>query len=373
MTESIRRALISRGQCSARDARKPFNDPLEVTRAGATAGHKRRRRKRFSSGSTLGAISALALTCGLFANGPASHAAEYAFTTYPLGSFAFDAGVTPPAGTYVTDSISYFTGSIGGNIDIGGDVFNGGAKGQIFSEGVSILVVPETKVLDGNLGLLVSVPVSHISLEANTTGPLGNTVNRSTEGWGLGDTTVALQLGWTLGDFSHTFHVLGVIPTGRYRRGFYPLTGFNRPTLDVGWAFTYFEKNSKLQFNGAIGFTTSWENEATQYQTGDEFHAEWAIGYKFDNGLILGVAGYDYRQITGDSGRGAHLGSFIGTEDAVGPALSYSTVIGETPVTISIRDYEQYNWKNFFHGNVSLASFTAAFPAEQTLEKSSLK
>jgi len=318
------------------------------------------------------AVSAIALTCSFFASAP-GHTAEYAFTTYPLGSYAFGAGVTPPPGTYVTDSISYFTGSIGGPIEIGGAVFDAGAKAQIFSEGVSILTVPETKVLDGQIGFLVSVPVSHINLEASGTGPLGNTITDRTEGWGLGDTILQAQLGWDSGEFSHTFHILGVLPTGRYQPGFYPLTGFNRPSLDVGWSFTYSEKNSKLQFNGAIGFMTSLENEATQYQTGDEFHAEWAVGYKFDNGLILGVAGYDYRQITGDSGSGAKLGSFIGTEDAVGPALSYSTLIGKKPVTISVRDYEQYNWKNFFHGNVSIASFTAAFSAEQSMEKSSLK
>ena len=330
-------------------------------------------RRCVSSASRRFAISALALTCCLVAYAPSSQAAEYGFTTYPLGSQAFGAGITPPPGTYVTDSISYFTGSIGGNIDIGGLVFNAGAKAEFFSEGVSILMVPETKVLDGHLGLLVSLPVSHMNLEASATGPRGNTVTDTTEGWGLGDTTLQVQIGWGLGDFSHSFHVLGVIPTGNYQPGFYPLTGFNRPSLDAGWAFTWFEKNTKLQFNGAVGFMASLENEATQYQTGDEFHAEWAVGYKFDNGLILGVAGYDYRQITGDSGPGAHLGSFIGSQDAVGPALSYSTLIGKLPVTISVRDYEQYDWKNFFHGNVSIASFTAAFPAGQALEGSPLK
>ncbi len=362
MIGRIRRAFISKRQHNvggAPDATLRLTDATEGV-SGQTC-------RRFSC-SRLWAISALALSCGLFANPPGSQAAEYAFTTYPLGSQAFGAGITPPPGTYVTDSISYFTGTIGGNIELGGLVFNAGAKAEIFSEGVSILTVPETKVLDGYLGLLVSVPVSHINLEARGTGPLGNTVTDSTEGWGLGDTTLQVQLGWDLGDFSHTFHVLGVIPTGRYQPGFYPLTGFNRPSLDLGWAFTWFEKNTKLQFNGAIGFMTSLENDATQYQTGDEFHAEWAVGYKFDNGLILGAAGYDYRQITGDSGPGALLGSFIGSQDAVGPSVSYSTIIGKTPVTISVRDYEQYDWKNFFHGNVSIATFTAAFPAGQTLE-----
>ena len=362
MTASIRRAFISKIQRIGESQLKE-----------ATGGLTERTRRRSSSGSRLVGVGALALSCSLFTSAPSSQAAEYAFTTYPLGSLAFGAGVTPPPGTYVTDSIAYFSGSIGGNIEIGGIVFNGGAKTELFSEGVSILTVPETKVLDGHLGLLVSVPVSHINIEARAIGPLGNTVTDTTEGWGLGDTTLQVQLGWDQGDFSHTFHVLGVIPTGRYQPGFYPLTGFNRPSLDVGWAFTWFEKNTKLQFNGAVGFMTSLENEATQYQTGDEFHAEWAVGYKFDNGLILGVAGYDYRQITGDSGTGARLGSFMGAQDAVGPSLSYSTLIGKLPVVISVRDYEQYDWKNFFHGNVSIASFTAVFPAGQALEASSLK
>ena len=97
------------------------------------------------------------------------------------------------------------------------------------------------------------------------------------------------------------------------------MTGFNRPSPGVGWAFTWFDKLSKIQFSGALGFMTSWENEATNYQIGDEFHAEWAIGYMFDNGLEIGAVGYDYRQVSEDSGRGAVLGPFIGALDAAGP------------------------------------------------------
>jgi hypothetical protein len=35
--------------------------------------------------------------------------AQYALGTYGLGSNAFDAGVTPPPGTYVTTAYSYYT------------------------------------------------------------------------------------------------------------------------------------------------------------------------------------------------------------------------------------------------------------------------
>jgi hypothetical protein len=315
-------------------------------------------------------IACLAIAAGvaLCSTAPEGRAAEYAFTTYPLGILAFGAGITPPPGLYVTDAVSFYSASIGGNFDFGGHVFNAGVKAKFFSDELNILYVPNGKLFDGYVGVSVSFPGNYVNYQASATGPLGNTVTATAQGWGYGDTVVQAQIGWDLGDFSHSFYVLGVVPTGFYTTGFEPITGFNRPSLDVAWAFTWFNKDTKLEVNGAVGFMTSMENFATEYQTGNEFHFEWAIGYKFDNGLEIGVVGYDYRQLTGDSGAGALLGPFIGTVDAVGPGLSYSTKIGDTPVTINVRDYEQYNWKNFFHGNAAIASFTAVFPAMESMK-----
>ena len=295
------------------------------------------------------------------------NAAEYAFTSYPLGTLAFGAGITPPPGIYVTDAVSYYSGRVGGNFDFGQRIFNAGVKADVFLDSTNILLVPQGKLLDGYFGASVTVPAGYVKYDASASGARGTT-SSETSGGGWGDMSMQFQLGWDGESFSHTIYLLGVIPTGRYSTGFYPIIGLNRPSLDLGWAFTYFDKNSKLQFNGGVGFMTSMENDATQYQTGNEFHAEWAIGYKFDNGLLLGVVGYDYRQLTGDSGPGAVLGPFESLGDAVGPGLSYSTLIGELPVVINVRDYEQYNWKNFFHGNAAIASFTAVFPAAQPLK-----
>jgi len=325
------------------------------------------RRRGFSSRPRLSAIGALALTCGLFASAPSSYAAEYAFTSYPLGTLAFGAGITPPPGTYVTNAMSFYSGNICGNFDFGGRTFNAGVKADIFLDSTNILLVPQGKLLDGYFGASVTVPAGWVKYDASASGVRG-TITSETSGGGWGDMNLQFQLGWDGESFSHTVYLLGVIPTGRYDTGFTPIIGLNRPSIEVGWGFTYFDKNSKLQFNGAVGFMTSMENDATQYQTGNELHAQWAIGYKFDNGLLLGAVGYDYRQLTGDSGPGALLGPFESLGDAVGPGLSYSTLIGELPVVINVRDYEQYNWKNFFHGNAAIASFTAVFPAAQALD-----
>jgi hypothetical protein len=186
-------------------------------------------------------------------------------------------------------------------------------------------------------------------------------VESDTEGAGLGDVAYQAQLGWDHGDFSHTVRLLFVSPTGRWERGFNPIIGLNRPSLDASWAFSWTEKNSKLQLNAAVGFMFNLENNVTQYQTGDEFHLEWAIGRKFDNGLEIGVVGYDYRQLTGDSGQGALLGPFEGIVDAIGVGVTYSTKIGETFLTFSARQYEEYNTERRFNGNLSIATVTARF------------
>ncbi len=285
-------------------------------------------------------------------------AVEYAFSSYPLGSAGFGAGVTPPPGTYVTALASYYTGEIGGQLNFGGVTLNAGAEVKLFATGLNGLYVPERKLLGGHLGIGVTVPVGFIDVDATVgLGPLE--VSRQTDGWGLGDIATRLQLGWQHGEFSHLVYVQGVAPTGRYERGFAPITGLNRPSIDTGWAFTWANKATKLQFNGAAGFTFNFENDETDYQSGNEFHFEWAIGYELMQGLVIGAVGYDYRQLTGDSG--SARAPFKGRVDAVGPGLSYSTLIGKTPFTLNVRHYREFEARRRWEGNATFATATIKF------------
>ena len=302
----------------------------------------------------------LAAGCFVIAGIAPARATEYAFSTYALGSMAFGAGMTPPAGIYVTAVSSYYTAEISGQLDFGGVVLNGGAKVKAFASALNALYVPDWDVLGGHLGLAVTVPVGFLDVEATIAGEQ-RSLQRETEGWGFGDVTPRLQLGWQHGEFSHLVYVQTVAPTGRYQRGFVPIIGLNRPSIDTGWAFTWSDTASKLQVNGTVGVTFNFENDVTNYESGDEFHAEWAVGYELIKGLVIGVVGYDYRQLTGDSGAGARLGSFKGRVDAIGPGLSYTTAIGQTPVTLSLRHYEEYNAERRWEGNSTIASGTIRF------------
>ena len=247
-------------------------------------------------------FSTSVVACLLLGTGPEAQAAEYGLTTYALGQNGFGAGITPPAGTYVSTLAGIYSGRIGGTLDFGGVTLGAGAHLDFFTAGINGLYVFDRKVLGGNLAVSATIPVGYMNLDAMVTvGPLSG--QRSTEGGGLGDIVPKVQLGWTQGDFSHTVYLQTVTPTGRYETGFNPIIGLHRPGIDTGWAFTWTDKANKLQFNGAAGVTFNFENTETDYKTGNEFHFEWAVGRELLPGLIFGLVGYDYRQLTGDFGQ----------------------------------------------------------------------
>jgi hypothetical protein len=299
---------------------------------------------------------ALATGCLALAAQGECDASEYAFSTYGLGGMAFGAGVTPPPGTYLTTVVGRYSGELDGAIQFGGVTINAGAKVEGFTNAYNLLYVPNRKLFGGNLGLSLTVPVGHVDVDA-TIGPIFAT----TDGWGLGDIVGKAQLGWQRGEFAHTLYVQAVAPTGRWDPGFSPIIGLHRPGIDMGWAVTWANKATKLQLNGAAGYTVNFENTETDYRSGDEFHFEWAIGREFAPGLVLGIVGYDYRQVTGDSGPGALLGPLKGRVDAVGPGLSYTTLVGKTPLVFNMRHYWEFNAENRWEGSSSIISATLRF------------
>jgi hypothetical protein len=290
----------------------------------------------------------------------AAHGDEFAFSSYGLGAAAFNAGVTPPPGTYVTFVSGFYSADIKSNATIGNVTINSGAHVEFFSAAVNGLYVSDRKLWGGLLGVSVTVPVGHIDLEAGVqAGPVVAT--RQTSGWGLGDAAARVQLGWQHGSFSHLAYVQAVAPTGRYDPTFAPNIGLNRPGIDTGWAFTLTDKSTKFQINGTLGITFNFENHATDYLSGTDFHFEWAIGREIAQGLVVGVVGYDYRQLTSDSGSGAVLGPFKGSVDAIGAGLSYTTLLGKTPFVFNLRHYEEFNDRHRFDGHMTIVSGTVRF------------
>lgn len=289
-----------------------------------------------------------------------AQAVEYAFSTYALGESAFSAGITPPPGIYVSTLIDVINAKVGGTVEFGGIVINGGVKADAVFPALNLLYVPDRKVLGGNLGLSLTVPSGWVDYRAGVeVQSLG--FSREVSGWGMGDVIPRVQLGWQYGNFAHTVYLEAVVPTGRWEPNFSPIVSMHRAGIDTGWAFTWTDKPTKLQVSGTAGFMFNFENPQTNYQSGNEFHFEWAVGFECVTGLVIGLVGYDYRQLNGDSGSGDRIGPFRSRDDAIGAGLSYTTVVDKRPVTYNLRYYHDYSFDNHFHGDTAIGSVTVRF------------
>ena len=76
----------------------------------------------------------------------------------------------------------------------------------------------------------------------------------------------------------------------------------------------------------------------------------------------LGLVGYHYQQITGDSGAGANLGDFKGRVTALGPTINYNFTLSQIPVSTSLKYLKEFNVENRLEGDVGM--FTLAMPLQ---------
>ena len=95
--------------------------------------------------------------------------------------------------------------------------------------------------------------------------------------------------------------------------------------VDSGFGYTYFNPGTGHEFSAVAGLTYSGTNSALQYQNGIDFHVDWAMSKFIGKSVHVGIAGYVYQQVTGDSGAGAKLGDFKGHATGIGPQLGFSS------------------------------------------------
>jgi hypothetical protein len=279
---------------------------------------------------------------------------------YVPGTQAFGAGVTPPPGFYVTQGFLVYDGKVSALLE--GGLVSANARKTAFVSALNLLWVPAIEIAGGRVGISASLPyAAYTRLQAGAAVGGVTVANAVKDGWGIGDISVKAQIGWTHGEFSHTAYVSAWAPTGRYQTGFFPATGKNHVGIDVGWGFTQLWKEAGIELSGAVGIVSEFENPATKYRNGAVLHVEGALGHKFDNGLLIGVAGYAYQQLGKDTGAGATLGPLKGRAFGVGPAISYSFLAGTVPTSLSLRHYQEFSVENRFKGHLTTGTVTLKF------------
>jgi hypothetical protein len=208
----------------------------------------------------------------------------------------------------------------GGQIDLG---VNG--TGNIVAFGPTY-TLPQ-QVLGGQLALsLLGVAGQNVgSASAILTGPNGMIISRSRTdtATGFGDLLPQATLKWNSGVNNFMTYVTGDIPVGSYEATRLANLGIGHGAIDGGAGYTYFNPATGHEFSVVGGLTYNFENTHTDYQNGIDLHLDWAASQFLSKQLFVGIAGYLYQQVTGDSGAGAKLGPFESSTIGIGPQMGY--------------------------------------------------
>jgi hypothetical protein len=114
--------------------------------------------------------------------------------------------------------------------------------------------------------------------------------------------------------------------------------------------------NQKNGFNAMLhaGYAINTENPDTNYHSGSLLHFDGAIEQILPAGpgfLTLGVEGFYFQQVTGDSGSGAVLGDFKGRTAGLGPVLGYVLPVGKQSLVFELKWLTETNTKNRLDGD----------------------
>jgi hypothetical protein len=303
-------------------------------------------------------MTLLALLISMF--GPISPvlSAEFGTGVYLLGYQSSMSGYLPDPGFYARNDIYWYQG----NATI--IPFSGGVELNLRCRTIMDLVagtyVTPWKILGANYAAgVIWAAVGNSFLKGQIT-PLG--LSQEGSYTGVSDLIVTpLILGWHLGQF----HIITLgnlyAPVGAYNAARRLNTGLNRWALEPNVGITWLQPQYGQEVSVFMGYTVNFENPATDYTTGNEFHLDFFLGQHLPKGFALGLAGYIYQQVTADHGSGARLGAFHGQTIAIGPCLTFNSKIAGHAIGINGRYYNELKVKNRFSGQAMFLTLSFGF------------
>ena len=178
---------------------------------------------------------------------------------------------------------------------------------------------------------------------------------------GSQDIAPLASLSWNKGNNNYMTYITGNIPVGTYSPSSLATVGLGRAAVDVGGAYTYLNSQSGFEFSGVLGATYNWMNKQTNYKSGIDSHLDWSVSQSVSSQWQIGIAGYVYYQLTGDSGSGNTVGSNKSQVAAVGPQIGYLFNIEKKQVSINIRAYREFWAQNRPEGYAAIATISIPF------------
>ena len=320
---------------------------------------------------------AVILGCAFMCLTGSVNAVEGGSGLYAPGYITAQAGLMPEPGTYFSYNFYSYKGDDTTNINTSGPVdipgtsltVDGALNARIdatvdsYAHLFSVTHVFKETVWGGHAGIALLVPYVNTDLDLDGSGVLtltgsgGNSYDFELNGQasesnsGVGDISISALLGWH-DERLHYMAILNVYaPTGDYDTSNAVNVGRNHWAIEPMASVTYLNEATGLELSSAAGITFNQENSDTHYKSGDEFHLDVAGIQHFSEKLYLGVVGYAYNQLSGDSGSGASS-SYKGEVYAVGPIAGGSIAVGEQQsLYVNARYYFESGAENRLEGD----------------------
>jgi len=234
---------------------------------------------------------------------------------YPNGAETFMAGALPPPGNYFLNYAGYYSGS---RHDSDGNEIDGFEVNATFNT-LRIVHVSEKMIFGGNYVAHGLIPVVHQNIDI-----LGGPFAGENKKTGTGDITInPFAIAWHWPEF-HLVSGLDInLPTGTYDKDT-PVKniGTNYYTLEPLIAGSYLNKEG-WEFSAKLMYSSHFENDDTDYDSGDEFHMDYGIN-KHDGAWAYGIGGYYLKQLENDEQNDTSIANSKGQVFAVGPQVKYN-------------------------------------------------
>ena len=280
-----------------------------------------------------------------------THAAEGAFSHYlPGANGDILLAVPPEPGFLVANTFWYETGNVGetvlqGKVDLNLDIGN-------FLNLTALTYTFGQPILGGRYTAGVLIPFGNVDLDATIRGPQGGRLRTSESSFDLSDIAlIPFQMNWASGPWSFKVSEVIIAPTGGYSTSELVNLGRNYWSFDTIAAATWFDPKKGTAFSIQPGLMLNTENSDTDYRTGTEFHLDFTLNQFVSPSLALGIRGYYYQQITGDSGTGAKLGDYKSESFGAGPGFVWIPKVGDGQLTILGKWIHDFSAENRFESD----------------------
>lgn len=302
----------------------------------------------------IGGLVAVVLTSAvLLVSTKSARADEGGVAFWLSGQYASFAAVPQEPGWYLPTMGYYYNGSASASKSFPrGTTISSGLDAQAGLMFIVPTFVPDVKILGGQPAFSIAFGGGYAETSADVSlAAIGTrSVNRFDSLWGITDLYPVVSVAWAQGVHNWMLYAAGDVPVGSYDSTRLINIGIGHGAVDGGGGYTYLNPKSGLEMSAVAGFTYNLENGDTNYQNGVDFHLDYAVSQFLSEHLHVGVAGYLYYQLTGDSGSGAKLGGFESKIAAIGPQIGYFFKVGDRQWYANVRAYYEFWSENRIPG-----------------------